>query len=90
MKITKRQLQRIIKEEKAKLLKEQPAPLAPGVGVYRITMVVAVEEGSVDAIQNSIEDGMEFNEEDGEGILEYDIKQETSEYFNNPSRRGNY
>ena len=93
MKITKKQLQRLIKEEKARLLKEvgdQPIPRAPGVEVYRISMVVAVEEGSVDAIQGSIEDGMEFNKEDGEGILEYDIKPETSEYFNKPPRRGNY
>ena len=93
MKITKRQLRRIIREEKTRLLKEigdQPIPRAPGVEVYRISMVVAVEEGSVDAIQGSIEDGMEFNEEDGEGILEYDIRPETSEYFNKPPRRGNY
>ncbi len=93
MKITKKQLKRIIKEEKARLLKEigdQPIPRAPGVEVYRISMVVAVEEGSVGAIQSSIEDGMEFNEEDGEGILEYDIRPETSKYFNDPAKRGNY
>ena len=90
MKITKKQLRRIIREEKARLLKEQPAPTAPGVRVYRISMVVAVAEDAVDAIQGSIEDGMEFNEDDGEGILEYDIKPETSEYFNKPTRRGNY
>ena len=93
MKITKNQLRRIIREEKDRLLKEigdQPIPRAPGVEVYRISMVVAVEEGSVDAIQGSIEDGMEFNEDDGEGILEYDIRPETSEYFNKPPRRGNY
>ena len=93
MKITKLQLQRLIKEEKARLLKEigdQPIPRAPGVEVYRISMVVAVAEDAVDAIQGSIEDGMEFNEDDGEGILEYEIKPETSEYFNKPSRRGNY
>ena len=93
MKITKRQLRRIIREEKARLLKEvgdQPIPTAPGVGVYRISMVVAVAEDAVDTIQGSIEDGMEFNEDDGEGILEYDIKPETSEYFNKPARRGNY
>ena len=29
MKVTKRQLQRIIKEEKARLLKEQPASMGP-------------------------------------------------------------
>ena len=93
MKITKRQLKRLIKEEKVRLLKEigdQPIPRAPGVEVYRISMVVAVDESLVDLIQKSIEDGMEFNEEDGEGILEYDIKPETSEYFNKPPRRGNY
>ena len=93
MKITKRQLRRIIKEEKARLLKEigeQPIPRAPGVEVYRISMVVAVAEDVVDDIQGSIEDGMEFNKDDGEGILEYDIRPETSEYFNKPPRRGNY
>ena len=93
MKITKRQLQRIIKEEKARLLKEvgdQPIPRAPGVEVYRISMVVAVSDGFVNAVKGSIEDGMEFNYEDGEGILEYDIRPETSEYFNKPPRRGNY
>ncbi len=92
MKITKRQLQRIIKEEKARLLKEvgdQPIPRAPGVEVYRISMVVAVSDNPAN-IQQSIEDGMEFIEEDGEGILEYDIRPETSEYFNKPPRRGNY
>ncbi len=92
MKITKRQLRRIIKEEKARLLKEfgdQPIPRAPGVEVYRISMVVAVSDNPA-YIQQSIEDGMEFNEEDGEGILEYDIRPETSEYFNDPSKRGNY
>ena len=93
MKITKRQLQQIIKEEKARLLKEfgdQPTPRAPGVGVYRISMVVAVAEDAIDDMTMVIEDGMEFNEEDGEGILEYDIKPETSEYFNDPAKRGNY
>ena len=93
MKITKRQLRRIIKEEKARLLKEigeQPIPKAPGVEVYRISMVVAVAEDVVDDIRGSIEDGMEFNKDDGEGILEYDIRPETSEYFNKPPRRGNY
>ena len=93
MKITKRQLRRIIKEEKARLLKEigeQPIPKAPGVEVYRLSMVVAVAEDVVDDIRGSIEDGMEFNKDDGEGILEYDIKPETSEYFNKPPRRGNY
>ena len=92
MKITKRQLRRIIKEEKARLLKEigdPPIPRAPGVEVYKITMVVAVSEDDVEYVRSAIEDKMEFNEQDGEGILEYDIKPETSEYFNEPSRRGN-
>ena len=92
MKITKRQLRRIIKEEKARLLKEvgdQPIPRADGVYVYRVSMVVAVSDNPAN-IQQSIEDGLEFIEEDGEGILEYDIRPETSEYFNKPPRRGNY
>ncbi len=55
----------------------EPIPRAPRVEVYRISMVVAVAEDAVDAIHGSIEDGMEFNKDDGEGILEYDIKPET-------------
>ena len=92
MKITKRQLRRIIKEEKARLLKEigdQPIPRAPGVEVYRISMVVAVSDNPAN-IQQSIEAGLALVKEDGEGILEYDIRPETSEYFNKPPRRGNY
>ena len=72
MKLTKRQLRRIIKEEKSRLLKEQPG----GVQNYRITMLVAVAPGQEEYILNSIEDGMEFDEEAGEGILEYDVKAE--------------
>ena len=92
MKITKKQLRKIIKEEKVRLLKEigdQPIPRAPGVEVYRVSMVVAVSDNPAN-IQQSIEDALEFIEEDGEGILEYDIRPETSEYFNKPPRRGNY
>ena len=73
MKITKRQLRRIIKEEKAKLLKEQPG----GLQTYRVTMLVAVAPGQEEYILNSIEDGMEFDEDMGEGILEYDIRAES-------------
>ena len=72
MKITKRQLRRIIKEEKAKLLKEQPG----GLQTYRITMLVAVAPGQEEYILNSIEDGMEFDEDMGEGVLEYDVRAE--------------
>ena len=72
MKITKRQLKRIIKEEKVKLLKEQPG----GVQAYRVTMLVAVAPGQEEYILNSIEEGMEFDEEAGEGILEYDVRAE--------------
>ncbi len=72
MKITKRQLKRIIKEEKAKLLKEQ----SEGLQTYRVTMLVAVAPGQEEYILNSIEDGMEFDEDMGEGVLEYDIRAE--------------
>lgn len=72
MKITKKQLRRIIKEEKAKLLKEQ----SEGLQTYRVTMLVAVAPGQEEYILNSIEDGMEFDEDMGEGVLEYDIRAE--------------
>ena len=72
MKITKRQLRNLIKEETSKVLKEQPG----GLQTYRVTMLVAVAPGQEEYILNSIEDGMEFDEEMGEGIIEYDIKAE--------------
>ena len=72
MKITTEQLRRIIKEEKAKTLKEQPE----GLQTYRVTMLVAVAPGQEEYILNSIKDGMEFDEDMGEGVLEYDIKAE--------------
>ena len=75
MKITKRQLRRIIKEEKARVLKEQPIP-SNTIPTYRISILVAVQEGQEEYILNSIEDGMEFDEEAGEGIIEYSIKPE--------------
>jgi len=81
MKITKRQLRRIIKEEKAKLLREQPYSPEPGSQgsadgpmVFKVHMLVAVEPGQEEYILNSIEDGMQFDEEAGEGIVEYDIQ----------------
>jgi len=73
MKITKRQLRKIIKEEKQKLLSEQPGP---GLQTYRVTMLVAIPPGSKEYILSSIEDGMDFDPTTGEGILEYDIRQE--------------
>ena len=72
MKITKRQLKRIIKEEKAKLLKEQPG----GLQNYRVSMVIALPPGQEQYILSSIQDGMELDEAAGEAILEYDVRPE--------------
>jgi hypothetical protein len=81
MKISKRQLRRIIKEEKARILREQPYSPEPGSHssadgpmMYKVTMVVALEPGQEEYILNSIEDGMEFDEEAGEGIVEYNVQ----------------
>ena len=74
MKITKRQLRRIIKEERAKL--NERLSESPGVSVFTVTMRVAVDPNAADMIYNSVEDGMEFDEESGEGILSYDIAEE--------------
>ena len=81
MKITKRQLRRIIKEEKVKLLKEQPlipdgSQGVPGVSVFRVNMLVAVPDGAEEYILSSIEEGMEFDEDGGEGIIEYSVERE--------------
>ena len=72
MKITKKQLKRIIKEEKAKLLKEQPV----GLQNYRVSMVIALPPGQEQYILSSIQDGMELDEAAGEAILEYDVRPE--------------
>ena len=75
MKITKTKLKQIVKEELAvetALLNEQEDSLQS----YRVTMVVAVPPGQEDYILQSIEQGMEFNEAAGEGILEYNIQPE--------------
>ena len=42
---------------------------------FEITMTVRVPARSVEYVLNSIEDGMEFDEEIGEGILHYDVKE---------------
>jgi len=77
MKITKRQLRRIIKEERAKL--NERLSESPGVSVFTVTMRVAVDPNAADMIYNSVEDGMEFDEESGEGILSYDIAEEQNQ-----------
>jgi len=82
MRVTKRQLRRIIREEKSNILKEQPRIIPdgsqgiPGVSVFRVNMLVAVKDGAEEYILNSIEEGMEFDEDGGEGIIEYDIQVE--------------
>jgi hypothetical protein len=78
MRITKRQLKRIIKEEKAKLLSEQPGqnpPLQPGLERFEVRMVidVAAGTGDIDYVMNSVEDGMDFDEASGEGIVDYSM-----------------
>ena len=77
MKITKRQLRRIIKEEKARILNEQDDS---NVDLYDITLTVAIAQGDNPSyIKSSIEDGMEFDEDAGEGIVSYDIRPHTPE-----------
>ncbi len=77
MKITKRQLRKIIREEKARVLREQADS---DVDVYDITITVAIAKGENPSyIQQSIEDGMEFDKAAGEGILDFDIRPGTPE-----------
>ena len=79
MKITKRQLRKIIKEGRAKMLAEmQPGPnppLQPGMERFEIRMIidVAAGTGDIDYVMNSVEDGMEFDEAAGEGIVDYSM-----------------
>ena len=74
MKITKRQLRRIIKEERAKLNEA-----TGGMEDFKITLVVRVPEKSVEYVYNSILDGMEFDEDAGEGILNYNVQKVTAD-----------
>ncbi len=81
MKVTKRQLQRIIAEEKEKLVEAETFRTQAeldrrgGLKDFKITMTVRVPARSVEYVLNSIEDGMEFDEEIGEGILHYDVQE---------------
>ena len=68
--ITKRQLRKIIAEEKQKLLKENLGDLED----FKVTVFVRLPARSVDYIYDSITDGMEFDEEMGEGILDYKVE----------------
>ena len=91
MKITKLQLRRIIKEEKRKLLKEQPyipdgSQGVPGISVFRVDMLVAVRDGAEEYILSSIEDGMEFDADGGEGIIEYSVQKEESSILRSEGR----
>ena len=52
MKITKRQLRRIIKEEKAKLINEQPLPVPPGEEARTIVYKLEELEEALAAAQN--------------------------------------
>ena len=70
MKITKQQLKRIIREEKSRLNENRDE-----LRDFEITMTVRVPARSVEYVYNSILDGMEFDEEIGEGILHYDVQE---------------
>tara|TARA_R110000851_G_scaffold25240_12_gene72915 strand:- start:2286 stop:2513 length:228 start_codon:yes stop_codon:yes gene_type:complete len=70
MKITKRHLRQIIKEEKARLNENRDE-----LKDFEITVTVRVPARSVEYVYNSILDGMEFDEEIGEGILHYDVQE---------------
>ncbi len=74
VKVTKKQLKRIIKEEKARLAEQLGGD--PAVAVFTVTMRVAVDPNAADMIYNSVEDGMDFDEETGEGIISYEITKE--------------
>ena len=93
MKVSKRQLKKLIREEKRRLLEQDVIPPREehvdtyydddaygqsgnrDVRNYRVTMLVAVLPGQEEYILESIEQGMEFMEGAGEGILEYDIQE---------------
>ncbi len=76
MKITKRQLLQIIKEERA-VLAENRDELKD----FKITMTVRVPAHAVEYVINSVEDGMEFDEEAGEGILNYSVDEISAPKF---------
>ena len=76
VKITKRQLLQIIKEERA-VLAENRDELKD----FKITMTVRVPAHAVEYVINSVEVGMEFDEEAGEGILNYSVDEISAPKF---------
>ena len=72
MKITKRQLRRIIKEEKAKLLKEQFSPGDAIAAAERAVIAVALEE--ISSGNQSIMDQVYAHMYDGDGMEDPDIQ----------------
>ena len=72
MKITKRKLKQIIAEEKRSL-----AENFNKLQDFTIKLVVRVPERSVRYVYDSIEDGMQFDQESGEGIIDYQVLKST-------------
>ena len=70
MKISKTKLKRLIREEKRKLLENRD-----DLKDFEVTLVVRVPARSIEYVINSIEDGMDFDYDAGEGILESNIKE---------------
>jgi hypothetical protein len=71
MNITKRQLRKILKEDRASRRENPRNELRD----FKITMTIRVPAGAVEYVLSSIEDGMEFDEDVGEGILHWDVQE---------------
>ena len=67
MKITKRQLRRIIKEEKSKLLKEQDMPTSMIASMIEEAILETVYDIVAD---NDLSDGMQVPEDVGQAIVQ--------------------
>ena len=71
MKISKTRLKRLIQEEYSRLVNENRGDLKD----FEVTLVVRVPARSVEYVINAVEEGMEFDYDAGEGILESNIKE---------------
>lgn len=77
MKITKRQLRKIINEEKSKLQEKRRRVgdyfVEEGLSVYKIQLTIAIPPRDLRSIRGLIEAALGYGDDDDEGILHYEV-----------------
>ena len=77
MKITKRQLRKIINEEKSKLQENRRNVdgyfVEEGLSVYKIQLTIAIPPADLRSVYSSIKAALGYGDDDDEGILDYEV-----------------